>query len=103
MYGAYGTGKSTIIRRLYSLLSLDPRFEVRFIILHNRVTANSLARNILEEFSIETARSFDQSLRNLQNYLHELNEAQQIPTLLSDEGQYMDKTALQTLHSICNY
>jgi general secretion pathway protein A len=103
MYGAYGTGKSTIIRRLYALLSLDPRFEVRFVILHNRVTANSLVRNILEEFGIKTARSFDQSLRNLQNYLHEVNEAQKIPTLLIDEGQYMDKTALQTLHSICNY
>jgi general secretion pathway protein A len=103
MYGAYGTGKSTIIRRLYALLSLDTRFEVRFVILHNRVTANSLVRNILEEFGIKTARSFDQSLRNLQNYLHELNEAQKIPTLLIDEAQYMDKTALQTLHSICNY
>jgi len=103
MYGAYGTGKSTIIRRLFSLLSLDPRFEVRFIILHNRVTANSLVRNILEEFGIKTARSFDQSLRNLQNHLYELNEAQKIPTLLIDEAQYMDKTALQTLHSICNY
>ena len=103
MYGAYGTGKSTIIRRLYALLSLDKRFEVKFIILHNRVTANSLVRNILEEFGIKTARSFDQSLRNLQNYLHEVNEAQKIPTLLIDEGQYMDKTALQTLHSVCNY
>jgi general secretion pathway protein A len=103
MYGPYGTGKSTIIRRLYSLLSLDPRFEVKFVILHNRVTANSLVRSILEEFGIKTARSFDQSLRNLQNYLHEVNEAQKIPTLLLDEGQYMDKTALQTLHSICNY
>src|SRR5437016_1754846 len=103
MYGAYGTGKSTIIRRLYALLSLDKRFEVKFVILHNRVTANSLVRNILEEFEIKTARSFDQSLRNLQNHLHELNEAQKIPTLLIDEGQYMDKTALQTLHSICNY
>ena len=103
MYGAYGTGKSTIIRRLYALLSLDKRFEVKFIILHNRVTANSLVRNMLEEFGIKTARSFDQSLRNLQNYLHEVNEAQKIPTMLIDEGQYMDKTALQTLHSICNY
>ena len=103
MYGAYGTGKSTIIRRLYALLSHDARFEVRLIILHNRVTANSLIRNILEEFGIKTARSFDQSLRNLQNFLFELNEAGKIPTLLIDEGQYMDKTALQTLHSICNY
>ena len=103
MYGAYGTGKSTIIRRLYALLTLDKRFEVRFIVLHNRVTANSLVRNILEEFGIKTARSFDQSLRNLQNYLYEVNEGQKIPTLLVDEGQYMDKTALQTLHSICNY
>lgn len=103
MYGAYGTGKSTIIRRLYALLSHDARFEVRLIILHNRVTANSLIRNILEEFGIKTARSFDQSLRNLQNFLFELNEAGKIPTLLIDEGQYMDKTALQTLHCICNF
>jgi len=103
MYGAYGTGKSTIIRRLYSLLSLDPRFEVRFVILHNRVTANSLVRNILEEFGIKTARSFDQSLRNLQNHLHELNEAQKIPTLLIDEAQYMNRDTLKLIHYLLNF
>ncbi len=103
MYGSYGTGKSTIIHRLHGLLSNDPRFIVKLIVLHNRVTANSLVRNILVEFDLKTARSFDDSLRNLQIWLAETNEAGKIPTLLIDEGQYMDKTALQTLHSICNY
>lgn len=103
MYGSYGTGKSTIIRRLHDLLAHDPRFIVRLIVLHNRVTANSLVRNILVEFDLKTSRSFDDSLRTLQTWLAEVNEAGKIPTLLIDEGQYMDKTALQTLHSICNY
>jgi len=30
MYGPFGTGKSTIIRRLYSLLKRDQRFNVKF-------------------------------------------------------------------------
>jgi type II secretory pathway predicted ATPase ExeA len=37
MYGPFGTGKSTIIRRLYALLTRDKRFHVTFIILHDRV------------------------------------------------------------------
>lgn len=69
MYGPFGTGKSTIIRRLYSLLSRDRRFNVKFIILHDRVTGNSLLRDILDAFSVKPARSYDLSLKRFQRYL----------------------------------
>src|ERR687884_1458877 len=68
MYGPFGTGKSTIIRRLYALLKRDSRFAVKFIILHDRVSGNSLLRDILDAFGIRPARSYDLSLKRFQRY-----------------------------------
>jgi len=128
MYGSYGIGKSTIIQRLYALLLQEPRFDAKFIILHSKVTANSLLRDILELFDIKTERSYHQSLKSFQQFLigelppekstkrvskNESNKqeevdnqtmpAEKIPLLLIDEAQYMDKEALRLLHSLLNY
>jgi general secretion pathway protein A len=119
MYGPFGTGKSTIIRRLYALLKRDNRFKVRFIILHDRVSGNSLLRDILDAFGVKPARSYDLSLKRLQRYLiGELTEEEyksdkdgekesydpsKIPVLLLDEGQHMQKDALRLIHSLLNF
>ena len=119
MYGPFGTGKSTIIRRLHALLSRDSRFNVKFIILLDRVTSNSLLRDILDSFGIKPARSYDLSLKRLQKYLigelpdDEYKEDKQgnklyfdpnkIPVLLLDEGQYMKKDSLRLVHSLLNF
>lgn len=126
MYGSYGIGKSTIIQRLYALLLQEPRFDAKFIILHSRVTANSLLRDILELFDIKTERSYDRSLKSFQQFLigelppekstkkigkNEANTSdhteqptsEKIPLLLIDEAQYLDKEALRLLHSLLNY
>ena len=115
MYGPFGTGKSTIIRRLYALLMRDQRF----IILHDRVSGNSLLRDILDAFGIRPARSYDLSLKRFQRYLigelmdeeyksekesqEERFDPNKIPILLLDEGQYMQKDALRLLHSLLNF
>ena len=115
MYGPFGTGKSTIIRRLYALLMRDQRF----IILHDRVSGNSLLRDILDGFGIRPARSYDLSLKRFQRYLigelmdeeyksekesqEERFDPNKIPILLLDEGQYMQKDALRLLHSLLNF
>ncbi|MGH7204550.1 MAG: AAA family ATPase, partial [Candidatus Levyibacteriota bacterium] len=124
MYGSYGIGKSTIIQRLYALLRQEPRFDAQFIILHNKVTANSLIRDILSLFNIKTERSYDGSLKNLQLFLigelppekstkkdskteavdiSPITTTEKIPLLLIDEAQYLDKDALRLLHSLLNY
>jgi general secretion pathway protein A len=119
MYGPFGTGKSTIIRRLYALLRRDKRFNVKFIILHDRVSGNSLLRDILDAFGVKPARSYDLSLKRFQRYLiGELTEeeykadkegkkdyydATKIPVLLLDEGQHLQKDALRLIHSLLNF
>jgi len=119
MYGPFGTGKSTIIRRLYALLSRDQRFNVKFIILHDRVSGNSLLRDILDAFGVKPARSYDLSLKRFQRYLigelaeeeyksdkdghKEYYDPSKIPVLLLDEGQHMQKDALRLVHSLLNF
>lgn len=119
MYGPFGTGKSTIIRRLYALLRRDQRFHVKFIILHDRVSGNSLLRDVLDAFGVRPARSYDLSLKRLQRYLiGELTDEEyksdkegliekyddsKIPVLLLDEGQHMQKDALRLIHSLLNF
>lgn len=113
MYGPFGTGKSTIIRRLFALLQRDKRFTVKFIILHDRVSGNSLLRDILDAFGVKPARSYDLSLKRFQRYLiGELSDEEykpdkdgkkeyfdetKIPVLLLDEGQHMQRDALRLI------
>jgi type II secretory pathway predicted ATPase ExeA len=119
MYGPFGTGKSTIIRRLYALLRRDQRFNVKFIILHDRVSGSSLLRDILDAFGVKPARSYDLSLKRFQRYLigkltdeeykadkdghKEYFDETKIPVLLLDEGQHMQKDALRLVHSLLNF
>jgi type II secretory pathway predicted ATPase ExeA len=51
--GAYGTGKSTIITRVFALLDLQKEFQVKFITLHRGVTKNWLIRKIAEAFEVK--------------------------------------------------
>ena len=60
--GPYGTGKSTIITRLYALLAHQEQFKVVLLTLHRGVTKNWLIRKIAEGFGAPTARSYSQTL-----------------------------------------
>jgi general secretion pathway protein A len=100
--GPYGTGKSTIITRTFSLLDSQKQFIVQLIALHRGVTKNWLIRKIAEAFNVKTARSYSQTLENVQSYLGSVDQTNQIPILILDDGHFMDDECLSTLYSLLN-
>jgi type II secretory pathway predicted ATPase ExeA len=100
--GPYGTGKSTIITRTFSLLDSQPEFKVKLIALHRGVTKNWLIRKIAEAFEVKTARSYSQTLENVQNYFATVDQTKIVPTLILDDGHFMDAECLSTLYSLLN-
>jgi general secretion pathway protein A len=100
--GPYGTGKSTIITRMFSLLDKQPEFNVHLITLHRGVTKNWLIRKIAEAFDVKTARSYSQTLENVQNYFATVDQTKIVPTLILDDGHFMDVECLSTLYSLLN-
>ena len=103
MTGPYGTGKSTIITRIFSLLSPRKQFDVKQITLHRGVTRNWLIRKIAEEFGIKTARSYSQTLENVQGYFTDhVDQTRVLPTVIIDDGHFMDDECLSCLYSLLN-
>jgi type II secretory pathway predicted ATPase ExeA len=100
--GPYGTGKSTIITRTFSLLDSQPEFNVKLIALHRGVTRNWLIRKVAEAFDVKTARSYSQTLENVQHYFATVDQTKVIPTLILDDGHFMDIDCLSTLYSLLN-
>jgi type II secretory pathway predicted ATPase ExeA len=100
--GPYGTGKSTIITRTFSLLSSKKQFDVKLIALHRGVTKNWLIRKIAEYFGVKTARSYSQTLENVQNYFASVDQTTVVPTVIIDDGHFMDDECLSTLYSLLN-
>jgi general secretion pathway protein A len=100
--GPYGTGKSTIITRIFSLLSPRKEFDVKQITLHRGVTRNWLIRKIAEEFGAKTARSYSQTLENVQGYFASVDQTQIVPTVIIDDGHFLDDESLSCLYSLLN-
>ena len=100
--GPYGTGKSTIITRTFSLLDKQPEFDVKLIALHRGVTKNWLICKIAEAFDVKTARSYSQTLENVQDYFATVDQTKIVPTLILDDGHFMDMECLSTLYSLLN-
>jgi general secretion pathway protein A len=100
--GPYGTGKSTIITRMYSLLDSREGFDVKLIALHRGVTRNWLIRKIAEAFNVKTARSYSQTLENVQQYFASVDQTKIVPTVIIDDGHFMDEECLSTLYSLLN-
>jgi type II secretory pathway predicted ATPase ExeA len=100
--GPYGTGKSTIITCMFSLLSSKKQFDVKLIALHRGVTKNWLIRKIAEAFNVKTARSYSQTLENVQIYFASVDQTQVVPTLILDDGHFMDDECLSCLYSVLN-
>jgi general secretion pathway protein A len=100
--GLYGTGKSTIITRTFSLLSSREQFDVKLIALHRGVTKNWLIRKIAENFGVKTARSYSQTLENVQNYIASVDQTKAVPAVIIDDGHFMDDECPSTLYSLLN-
>ena len=86
----------------FSLLDSQPEFNVKLIALHRGVTRNWLIRKIAEAFEVKTARSYSQTLENVQNYFASVDQTKVIPTLILDDGHFMDMECLSTLYSLLN-
>src|SRR5436190_23752226 len=58
MYGSIGSGKTSILRRLYEGLSEDETYMLRLVIAPNSKTSNSSLRAILDPFGFATHRPY---------------------------------------------
>ncbi len=103
LYGPIGSGKTSILRRLYDRLSQDSRYRVALVISPNVKTANAFLRVLLESFDVKTERSYVQSLSNFEGFLTEQYQRGTIPLLLIDEAQNLNRDTLRLIHYLLNY
>src|SRR5437016_14470316 len=71
IYGAIGSGKTSILRRLYEELSEDETYNLQMIIAPNIKTANSFLRTIMDAFKVPTDRAYERSVNLFENFLVE--------------------------------
>lgn len=103
MYGPIGSGKTSLLKRLRQELSADERYTVSTVISPNIKTANAFLRVIMDEFGVKTARAYDRSLRNFEEFLVAEYEDGRIPVLLVDEAQFMVRDTLRLIHYLLNF
>lgn len=103
LYGPIGSGKTSMMRRMYEHLSQDEHFNVALLISPNLKSSNSFLRLIMESFEVKTERAYDQSLKNFEQFLLQQYSENKIPLLLVDEAQYMNRDTLKLLHYLLNF
>src|SRR6266446_8684896 len=59
MYGAIGSGKTSILRRLYEELKEDDSYSLKLLIAPNIKSSNAFLRAIMDSFGVTTDRSYD--------------------------------------------
>src|SRR5436305_14650182 len=103
LYGPIGTGKTSIMRRLYERLTQHENYNVALLISPNIKSANSFLRIILESFEVKTERAYDQSLKNFERFLTSQHAEGRVPLLLVDEAQNMTRDTLKLIHYLLNF
>lgn len=103
MYGAIGSGKTSILRRLYEQLSEDETYTLRLVIAPNIKTSNSFLRAIMDAFGVSTDRAYERSLKKFEAFLLEQYTRGKVPTLFVDEAQNMTRDILKLLHYLLNF
>ncbi len=103
IYGPIGSGKTSMLRRLYERLSQDERYNVALLISPNIKSSNSFLRVIMESFDVKTERAYDQSLKNFERFLIETRKMNKTPILLVDEAQNMNRDTLKLIHYLLNF
>src|ERR687884_311405 len=61
MYGPIGSGKTSIMRRLYEQLQDEKAYDVHYLFAPNVKTANAFLRIVMGSFGVDVARSYEQS------------------------------------------
>jgi type II secretory pathway predicted ATPase ExeA len=51
---------------------------------------------------VKTARSYSQTLENVQQYFNDVEKTKIVPTVVLDDGHFMDEECLSTLYSLLN-
>src|SRR3989442_12609125 len=103
MYGAIGSGKTSILRRLYEELSENENYNLRLLIAPNIRAANSFLRAIMDGFGVPTDRAYERSLKRFEAFLIEQYQQGKIPILFVDEAQNMTRDILKLIHYLLNY
>ena len=103
MYGAIGSGKTSILRRLYEELSEDDTYTLRLLIAPNIKAANSFLRAIMDAFNVPTNRAYERSLKLFESFLIAQYQVGKVPTLFVDEAQNMTRDILKLIHYLLNF
>ena len=107
IYGAVGTGKTTIARWLYDRLNDDPTglYCVRTLYTPAFRRENQLLRVMLREFGVDDlSRTLDGNLALLQRYLyHEVIEGDRTVVLIIDEANLLPAALLEFLRQLLNF
>ncbi len=103
MYGAIGSGKTSILRRLYEELSEDETYTLRLLIAPNIKAANSFLRAVMDTFGVTTDRAYERSLKRFEAFLVEQYQLGKVPTLFVDEAQNMTRDILKLIHYLLNF
>jgi general secretion pathway protein A len=103
IYGPIGTGKTSLLRRLHEGLSHDDKYNLALLISPNVKSSNALLRMMMEIFGVKTERSYDQSLKNFEQFLSREYQDGRIPLLLIDEAQNLNRDVLRLIHYLLNF
>ena len=103
IYGPIGAGKTSVLRRLYERLSQDEKYNLALLISPNVKSSNAFLRMIMESYNVKTERSYDQSLKNFEEFLVKEYKSNRIPLLLVDEAQNLTRDVLKLIHYLLNF
>lgn len=103
--GEQGTGKTTVMRRLYSLMRSNGNFQVAIIeTAEHCPTMFQLVKEILESFGQDcVGRDTKSRIDQLKVFLFESYKKQQICVLMIDEAQQMQGQLLESLRGLLNF
>lgn len=103
--GEQGTGKTTILRRIASLMRSDDSFRVAIIeTAEHSPTLFQLVKEILESFGVEcVGRDTQTRIDQLKQFLLETYKANHLAILLIDEAQQIPSKLLESLRGFLNF
>jgi len=103
IYGPIGAGKTSLLSFFYKGPSTTEKYNLALLISPNVKSSNAFLRMIMESFSVKTERSYDQSLKNFEEFLAKEYKAGRIPLLLVDEAQNLTRDVLKLIHYLLNF